>query len=44
MKNYHYEMKEQKLTKVIKADSEARSIRADYKRKLHKTTAKMKKL
>ena len=29
---------------MIKADSEARSIRADYKRKLTKTTAKMKKL
>lgn len=37
IKNFHYEMKEIKTTRIIKADSEIRSLRSDYREKLMKT-------
>ena len=44
IRNYHFEMKEVKVMKTIKADSEARSMRKDFERKLEKTRKKKAKL
>lgn len=44
IKNYHYEMREYKEKKIIKADSDAVKLRKEYERKLKELQEKRDKL